>query len=346
MSDGGYDRLLQVVHASAAFELLRAALAFRMFEALEEPPEERREILRRLPIPPARMAVLIEGLRGIGLIETDGEGNLCNCMAISDMVQRDELRALRALVAFQAEIVAPGQRGFVDSLTTDRNEGVENFPGRGETLYTRLESDPHLRDLFFDYMQTYTEYASRALFEAHDFSSCRKILDVGGGGGALASRLALANPGARITVLDIEVARATFEQRTERDGSSGSVDFHRADMHRDDFPKGFDLVAFVHQLVIWSPRQNLALLRKAYDALEPGGSVLICSSILDDDRTGPVMALLDSVYFQSVASGVGQIYSFSQYRDWLSDAGFSEISSLRLNTWTPHGVVTARKLMR
>jgi ubiquinone/menaquinone biosynthesis C-methylase UbiE len=343
MSHSAYDKLLEIVHASAAFELLRAGLVLGLFEALEEPDGSKRDLPQRLNIAPGRWNILIEGLKGIGLVESGDQGRPGNCPSLSDIIRRGELPVLAALVEFQAEIVSVGQHGYAASLAGDRNEGLAYFPGEGETLYERLDSNPRLKSVFFNYMQLYTDYASKALFAAHDFSPYREVLDVGGGGGALAAKLARTASGSRITLLDIDFARDAFDQQVRGEENAAAISFHRADMHADAFPSGFDLVVFAHQLVIWSPEQNLALLRKAHAALKPGGIVLICSSILDDDRTGPLMALLDAVYFQAVASGVGQIYSFEDYRKWLLEAGFSEISSKRLDTWTPHGVVTARK---
>lgn len=346
MSHSTYDKLLEIVHASAAFELLRAGLVLGIFETLEAPNESRLELLQRLQIDPVRLTILIEGLKGIGLVESEGKGRLGNCPSLSEIIQRGELPVLAGLVEFQAEIVSVGQRGYAASLSGDRNEGLAYFPGEGNTLYERLDSNTHLKGVFFNYMQLYTEYASKALFAAHDFSHYRDVLDVGGGGGAFASKLARTVPRSRITLLDMDFARAAFDQQVREEENPAAISFYHADMHADAFPSGFDLVVFAHQLVIWSPAQNMALLQKAHAALNPGGVVLICSSILDDDRTGPLMALLDAVYFQAVASGVGQIYSFEDYRKWLLEAGFSEISSKRLDTWTPHGVVTARKAMK
>jgi len=338
MSCSPYDRLLEIVHGSAAFELLRAGLSLGIFELIESGTSAPQALAAHLSIPPVRLQILSEGLIGLGLLEVDS-GGFRNCAAIAGIIARGESPVLKTLVRFQAEIVSLGQRNFTESLLLDRNEGLVEFPGRGDTLYARLESDPKLQRVFFDYMQAYSHYMGKALIEAHDFSVYRRILDVGGGGGALAMLVAGAAPASEITLLDIDFARPIFNEYP----AAGRARFHQADMHLDPFPGGYDLVLFAHQLVIWSPEQNLALLRKAYDALVPGGTVLICSSITDNDRRGPLMALLDAVYFQSVAAGFGQIYAFDDYQRWLSEAGFAKPRELRLPTWTPHGLIWARR---
>lgn len=343
MSHMTYNRLLETVHASGAFELLRAGLTLGLFEMLESGPLTMEEVSRQLRITTVRGQILSEGLLGLGLVEKGPASTINNCSAISGIIQRGELPVLAALVRFQAEIVSVGQRNFTETLIADRNEGLHYFPGEGDTLYARLEANPRLQRVFFDYMQIYTKYASSALVQAHDFSVYRRILDVGGGGGALAAKLAQVNPRADITLLDIDFARPSFEEQMAEPGMAAGLQFHNADMHREAFPPKQDLVTFVHQLVIWSPAENIELLRKAHQALIPGGTVVICSSMMNDDRSGPLMALLDAVYFQSVATGFGQIYSFSDYREWLAKAGFLNVREKRLETWTPHGMVIAKK---
>lgn len=343
MTCGSFDRLLETVHASAAFELLRAALSLNLYELLEAEALNVFEISERLHIEPTRVQILVEGLVAIGLLRKAPAEKFENCIAIAEIVSLGEIAVLKALVRFQSEIVAVGQRRYTESLISNRNEGLEFFPGRGQTLYNRLEFQPNLQKVFFDYMQTYTTYASRALIKAHNFSGYKKILDVGGGGGALASALVCASIGSEVTILDTNFARSSFDEQMLETSWPSSISFYLANMHEADFPCGYDLVIFSHQLVIWSPEQNIGLLEKAYRALLPGGTVIIFSSVTNDEGDGPLMTFLDSVYFQSVAAGYGQIYKFRDYRSWLTQSRFADISEFRLPTWTPHGVVIAKK---
>ena len=123
----------------------------------------------------------------------------------------------------------------------------------------------------------------------------------------------------------------------------GRVTFEERDIFDSEFPDGYDDVLFVHQLVIWSENENKTLLAKAYKCLKPGGRIIVLSSISNDDRTGPIMAGLDTVYFQAIATGRGQIYPFCAYEEWLRDAGFDIEIASGCNSWTPHGIVVAQR---
>ena len=59
------------------------------------------------------------------------------------------------------------------------------------------------------------------------------------------------------------------------------------------------LLAFVNRAVIllsmimhyWSEADDRAILRKCFDALAPGGAVVICELLVNDEKTGPSPAV-------------------------------------------------------
>jgi hypothetical protein len=108
-------------------------------------------------------------------------------------------------------------------------------------------------------------------------------------------------------------------------------------------PRGFDTVLFCHFLVIWTPEQNIELLRKAYVGLSSGGRVVIFNSMANDDEDGPLFAALDCAYFMAIPTKGGLIYSAADYESWLRVAGFENIERKKCDSWTPHGIVIATK---
>ena len=45
----------------------------------------------------------------------------------------------------------------------------------------------------------------------------------------------------------------------------------------------------------WSEQENRAILRKCYEAMSPGGMVVISELLVNDDKTGPAPAALMSL---------------------------------------------------
>jgi hypothetical protein len=155
--------------------------------------------------------------------------------------------------------------------------------------------------------------------------------------------LAQANPAARFTVVDLPGATAIARQRVAAHGLGDRIDVLGLDMFADPYPAGHDCVLFANQLVIWSPEENLTLLRKAYQVLPDGGRVLIFSAFSDEAGDGPLYAALDNVYFATLPSPSSMVYHWGQYERWLTAAGFTKIARIPGDAWTPHGLIGAFK---
>ena len=113
-------------------------------------------------------------------------------------------------------------------------------------------------------------------------------------------------------------------------------------MFSTDFPVGVDAVLFCHIFTIWSPEKNLALLRKSYETLPKGGSVIIFNMMGDDDDTGPISTALGSPYFLAIATGEGMLYSWSDYEKLMRDAGFRTIERME-GLPLDHGIIIGTK---
>lgn len=335
--------LLLYVHGAAAFQLLHAGCTLKVFEALHRQPRlTLQDIARktRLSFEPAR--TLVFGLISLKLLQKQKD-RYRNNIVIEKLFLKNEWQMFKSLVLIQAYIMYPGQIDYVDSLKKSANVGVRRFPGKGKTIYERLDADSKLKKTFYDYMEAYSDYANPHLLQNVDFSKDKSVLDVGGGGGGNAIAIAKNFPNIHIVLLDLLVAASLAKAKVRQHRLSDRITFHAADMFKDDFPKNQDVILFIHQLVIWSKKENELLLRKAYQSLTKGGRVIIFSSIADDTEDGPLMAALDTVYFRSVAAGNGMIYPWKDYNLLLRRIGFHKIKKIRCKTWTPHGIIIGYK---
>ena len=82
-------------------------------------------------------------------------------------------------------------------------------------------------------------------------------------------------------------------------------------------------------LHINGPEENLLLLKKAYDALVPGGQVVVHDFILNAEKTAPRAGALFALNML-VNTQKGNAYSEPEYRAWLEAAGFEGIALLPL----------------
>lgn len=75
----------------------------------------------------------------------------------------------------------------------------------------------------------------------------------------------------------------------------------------------------------FSPERCRALLSRVADALPSGAPLMLLEIMPDERRTGPVNAVAFAVAMIIYTQG-GDAHTEPQYRAWLEEAGFSEVS--------------------
>jgi ubiquinone/menaquinone biosynthesis C-methylase UbiE len=152
------------------------------------------------------------------------------------------------------------------------------------------------------------------------------ILDVGGGSGVYSAVFLRKNPQAHATQIDWEnvnrVARS-FVARQEVADRFHTIDgdFRKLDFGSDHY----DVVVFSHIAHMESPADNVALFRKLRRAVKAGGTLVVVDFVKCDDRAGPPFALLFHLNML-VNTQAGATYTESEYRAWLAEAGFDEVT--------------------
>jgi SAM-dependent methyltransferase len=333
------NELLLYVHGAAVIQLLRSGVELNVFTILHEFRHlTLGELNAHIRIDEQSIRTLFMGLAALRLVHKEGD-QYANSPVIDRLIERGEWEVFKSLVMFQAYIVYPGQIDYFESLIAGQNVGIRRYPGEGHTLYEKFRFDPRTKHIFYLYMNKYSDYANPEVLAKVDFGSSRRVLDVGGGGGSNAIALAAKYPQMEVTILDLPAAQHICEEQIDRHGLCERIKFHPCDIFKDGFPRGFDDVLFFHELMIWDHSQIRYLLKEAHESLGKTGRVIIFGSVSNDSEDGPLMAALDTVYFRSVAAGRGMIYPWKDYESILLDVGFRQVSRIRCETWTPHGII-------
>jgi len=157
----------------------------------------------------------------------------------------------------------------------------------------------------------------------------RRMLDVGGGSGAYSIAFAAANPELQAYILDLGPVAPLAQRHIEQAGVAGRVHTRIGDLRTDHLGEGYDLVlasAICHML---DERENARLIGRCYDALAPGGRLVIQEFILEPDKCAPQSAALFSLNML-VGTRAGASYSEPEYTAWMRAAGFTAIRRVRL----------------
>lgn len=324
VSEADYLRI--IVHGTTAFELLRTGLEFELFERLEEAGGlDLKEVAAAIGVDEQPARVLLLGLTSLLLLEKQGD-KYVNSEMVRRKLLRSSPRYLGWLVDIQDKVINASMTDFAESMRQNTNVGLRHIDGPGTTLYERLTAHPELQRVFYTNMGDASQKAFAQILDHYDFSGIEHIVDIGGGDGTNSIELAKRYPGLRVTVFDQESVVRLAADRIEDPDLRERVAFHPGDMFDDPLPEGADAIMIFHIFEIWSLDRNTELLRRAYDALPPGGVCLVYNFVSNDAGTGSMSAGLVSPYFLTLASGEGMTYSPDDMERAVREAGFSRVT--------------------
>jgi 2-polyprenyl-3-methyl-5-hydroxy-6-metoxy-1,4-benzoquinol methylase len=173
-----------------------------------------------------------------------------------------------------------------------------------------------------------------------DISGVSRMLDVGGGSGAYAMAFARAKDNLSTVVFDLPNVISLTEKYIRQEGLSDRVQTMAGDYRVDELGSGFDLVLLSAILHSNSPAENCDLLRKAAQALNANGQMVVQDFIIEEDRTGPPFAALFALNML-VGTESGDTYTEAEIRRWMEGAGMVQI--MRKDTAVGTSLILGKK---
>jgi cyclopropane fatty-acyl-phospholipid synthase-like methyltransferase len=152
----------------------------------------------------------------------------------------------------------------------------------------------------------------------------RLCLDIAGSHGLVGAALCRAHPGLQSVVLERAEAIPEARLLAEKAGVADVVSFREADVLKDDYGEGADVVVLANILHHFSPEVNLQILGRARRALASGGSIGIFD-IEAPGRDRPPEAAGDAAALFFRITSNSACFSGADYTSWLSRTGFSGV---------------------
>jgi len=162
------------------------------------------------------------------------------------------------------------------------------------------------------------------LLENIDLSGHKKLLDLGGGPGLFAIAFLEKYPLLSATVFDTPETEILAREFFQNSAVRNRLQFIAGDFRTAELGKSYDVALLSSILHIYSPEENKKLLQKVYDALLPGGKIVIRDFLLNPDKVGPIIGNLFAVNML-VNTDNGNAYTYREMKNWLIKTGFSHI---------------------
>lgn len=310
----GVHDIVRLVESYRAARVLTTACSLGVFDAFGGRARDAQAVAARLGTEARATEVLLDALASLGFVCKRG-GRYANARVSDRLLRRDSPAAVRSNLRYQ-ELLSPAWSRLPDVIRT----------GAPAVALDRLLAG--VSEFTCEYIQGMADISrgpARELAAAVGLSGVRESLDLGGGPGVYAETFANAEPGLRVTLLDLppilRITRRLLAASACRDRVRlVAGDYHAARLRR----RSYDLVLMSHITHDEGEDDNRRLLARAFAALRPGGRVVIHDFMLDRGRTRPRYGALFAVHML-VYTRRGRAYSADEYRAWMREAGFARL---------------------
>ncbi|HSF86676.1 MAG TPA: methyltransferase [Acidimicrobiia bacterium] len=287
-----------------------AARRLRLFDALSATPQGLDEIATVLGADDGALGALLRALVGIGLVTQDDAGYSATTFVTSHLADDRDL----ALVVDKEDYFA---RAWLSLDEVARSGRPALDPWRH-----RIEGDPETASMFLEALNVLAEHTGPPLWELPELRSAKRILDVGGGFGFYANRLA--SSGATVVLVDLPEVIEMLARRLSPI-PAGSVELVAADVMAAPScgvpPGSVDAALVSHMLHDLSEAEGIRLLQRVILAVKPGGSVVV-NDFAGEVGPGAFGPMFDVM--MRVETG-GAAYPLATLRSTLESAGLQKV---------------------
>ena len=322
----------QIVDLASAFygsAVLFAALELDLFTALQEAePPTLEALAQRLALDPRGLRLILDGAVAVGLL-TKAEGRYALTPASADTLVRGAPHDLTRAIAYNRDVYPAWGRLAQLARTGRPVEPPALHLGADKERTRRFALAMHGRALGI----------GRAIVPLLDLPRGARVLDLAGGPGTYALLMAQRDPTLTCDTVDLPAIAEVAQEITAP--CAGRVRCHAGDYHVDRWePAAYDAVTLFGCLHQESPAAILDILRRAAEALKPGGALYVLDLMTGPDHTTPPFSALFAINM-ALTTEHGWVFSDAELKGWMEAAGLTGFTCAPVPPPMPHALARA-----
>ena len=313
--------------------VLRAGVRLGIFTLLDDAPLASEEVAMRLGANARFVEAFLEANAALGLLDKVGDGSYKTS-------------------SMSSAFLVPGKPEYVGDLALHITNYWHTWGSLDRLIVegrTELPFDNGFTDAstyWSDYMKGQHNRALSGqadnLVKSVDLSGSRKLLDLGGGAGSYSIALCKHNPELKARIIDRKEPLEIAARLIAESGLEDSIELVEGDFGEIDLGNDSDVVLISGVALIVSEEECRALLRRAHEALAPGGVLVLQDFMRVDYSSGRSFldTMMDIYVLIGFDPGAGDRHG-DEYAAWLSEAGFVCVRQIALPTQL--AIITAER---
>jgi acetylserotonin O-methyltransferase len=312
--------VIELIDAFRRSKVMFTAVSLGLFDRLAEGPKDLSALARLTGACPDALQRLLDACVAMKLL-SKYDGLYANLPVAETYLSRSSPSTLSGYILYSNRALYPLWGHLEEAVREGSNRWEQAFGSRGSIFDQFFETEEAKSD-FLAGMHGFGLLSSPLVAAAFDLSRFHRVVDLGAATGHLAIELCKRWPGLRAVVFDLPGVADIAREYVARCGMTDRIDVIEGDFFQDPLPEA-DLFSAGRILHDWSEVKIHHLLTKAYNRLPPGGAFLVAERLLNEDKTGPLGSLLQSL--NMLVCTEGKERTLTEYESILREAGFAEI---------------------
>lgn len=317
--------VVDLIDAFRRSKVMFTAVSLGVFDHLGQAPATVDEFARQIGANPDALGRLLDACVGLGFLRQD-QGVYANEPVAATYLCRHSPQALTGYILYSDQVLYRLWTHLDDAVREGTHRWRQAFGLDPATLFENFFRDEDAMRTFLRGMHGFGLLSSPKVVAAFDLSRFRCLADLGGATGHLVAAACERYSALHGIVFDlprvIDVAREYIHDSPARD----RIRLLPGDFFADPLPAA-DLYALGRILHDWSEDKIHRLLAKIYDHLPPGGALLLAEKLLEEDRSGPTPAHMQSLNMLCCTEGKER--TLGEYAALLRQAGFAHVEGCR-----------------
>ena len=298
-------------------QCLVTATKLGVFEALADGGKTATQIAEAIGGHPIGTETLLNALNGFGFVRRR-DGLFRNARVTKRWLLRTSKHSIRDLVLFVEDL---GKRmGSIEEAVLEGKLGDFHSSGQPKEFWER-----YMRGL-----STMARTLSKPIAKKVKLPEPpKRLLDVGGGHGQFSIGFCRRYADLRADVLDLPDAAVFGRRIVEEEGFADRVTYRDGDFRSVEWGDGYDVVLIFNVLHNCTEQDGSLAVSQAFDALRPGGTLVILDAEHREHRGNIGGSAGFSELFFFVLGGT-RAWPEETMREWMALAGFGDIRTRRI----------------
>jgi hypothetical protein len=271
-------KLLELIFIQRISQAIHVAAALGIADLIADEPKSAEQLAQATGVQAASLRRVMRTLAGFGVFAEEGADRFA-LTPIGEFLKAGVLGSLRPAALFFGGEDAAQAEGLLLHCVKTGETAYEKLYGKSDALFERFQKDPVAAELFNATMTGFSTLHLTGVLDAYDFSTIKKLVDVGGGHGRNIAEILKRHPKMRGVLFDMPHA---FEGGKKTIAQAGLSD--RCEVVSGDFfkavPNGADGYLISRVIHDWDDETSIAILKVVRNAIAPDGRLLLLETML------------------------------------------------------------------